>query len=105
MVRIHPKYKILISYDLLPETYEKHYRFLRTEFVPGLRELGIYMTDVQQTLWGDYPLRIAEFVAESIDTVRTALSSTKFLALEEKFTSYTTNYNRRVILYRRGFQL
>ena len=105
MLRIHPKYKILISYDLLPETYEKHYRFLRTEFVPGVRDLNIYMTDVQQTLWGEYPLRVAEFVAESLEIVRQGLDSEKFKTLEKKFIGYTLNYKRRVIPYRRGFQL
>lgn len=105
MLRIHPKYKILISYDLLPNAHEKHYRFLRTEFVPGMRDLGMYMTDVQQTLWGDYPLRVAEFVAESLEIVQRGLASTKFKELEEKFTAYTTNYKRRIIPYRSGFQL
>lgn len=89
----------------MPEAYEKHYRFLRTEFVPGMRDLGIYMTDVWQTLWGEYPLRIAEFVAESLETVRRGLESDAFKALEEKFLAYTVDYQRRVIPYRRGFQL
>ncbi|NDJ85503.1 MAG: hypothetical protein GYB66_06425 [Chloroflexi bacterium] len=105
MIRIHPKYKILISYDILPESQEVYYRFVTTEFVPGLRDLKLYMIDVHQTMWGDYPLRLAEFVAESLEIVREAFASDKFRELEEKFLQYTTNYSRKVIPYRGGFQL
>ncbi len=105
MIRIRPKYKILVNYDILPETQEVYYRFVTTEYVPGLRDLGLYMIDVHQTIWGDYPLRMAEFVAESLEIVQKALKSEKYQELEQKFLQYTTNYSRKVIPYRPGFQL
>lgn len=105
MIRIRPKYKILISYDILPESQEIYYRFVTSEFLPGLRDLGLYMVEVYQTLWGDYPLRLAEFVAESLEIVQTALQSEKFQELEQKFLRYTTNYSRKVVPYRSTFQL
>lgn len=105
MIRIHPKYKILLSYDIDASLQEAHYRFLTTEFIPGLRDMGLYLIGIHQTLWGNYPLRLAEFVAESLDIVQTALKSEKFLELEQKFTQSTSNYSRKVIPYRSGFQL
>jgi len=105
MSQIIPKYRMLISFDVLPESQDTYYRFVTIEFVPGLRAMGLYMTDVHQTLWGDYPARLAEFVAVSLEAVREAVNSEKFKKLEEKLKEYTTNYNRKVIPYREGFQL
>lgn len=105
IMRIYPKFKILISYDLLPNAYDAHYRFFVSDFVPQMQTLGIYMIDIYQVLWGDYPARIAEFVAESLETVYVALQSETFKGLEAQFKTYTATYQRRVITYRAGFQL
>jgi hypothetical protein len=105
MIRIVPKYKLLISYDIKVEAQEVYYRFVTLEFVPGLRAMGLYMTDVHHTLWGDYPVRLVEFVAESLEVTRKALESERFKQLEEKLKTYTENYSRKVIPYRDGFQM
>ena len=105
MIKIHPKYKILISYDIIAETQEVYYRFVTTEFIPGLRDLHIYRLDTHQTLWGDYPLRLTEFVVESEEIIRDALNDRKFKDLEAKFLEYTENYSRKIVPYRSGFQL
>ncbi len=105
MIRIRPKYKMLINYDIRPEAQEVHYRFLTTEFVPALRDLGLYMIDIHQTMWGDYPLRMAEFVAESLEVVQAALQSEKYQELEAQFQDNALNFSRKVIPYRSGFQL
>lgn len=105
MAHIIPRYKMIISYDVLPQTQDVYYRFVTSEFVPALRDMGLYMTDVHQTIWGNYPMRIAEFVAESLEVVRSALSSSRYEELEDKLKNYTENYSRKVIPYREGFQL
>ncbi len=105
MIRIRPKYKLVISYDIRQEAQETYYRFVTTEFVPGLRDLGIYMIDVHQTIWGDYPLRVAEFVAESLAVIQNGLKTEKYIFLEERFLEYTINFSKKVIPYRDGFQL
>lgn len=104
-MRIYPKYKITLSYNLVPDQQKAHYQFFLNEFVPGLQEFELYLTEVYQVLWGNYPSRQAEFVAESLDIVRTALASDKFQALEQQFLQHTATYKRRVILYKASFQL
>jgi len=105
MIRIHPKYKLVISYDIHPNSQDVYFRFVTGEMVPGLRDLGIYMIDVHQTLWGDYPIRMAEFVAESFAIIKDGLKTEKYMALEEKFLGYTFNFSKKIIPYRDGFQL
>ncbi|PJF40600.1 MAG: hypothetical protein CUN55_12530, partial [Phototrophicales bacterium] len=84
---------------------DTHYRFFGAEFVPQMQSMGLYIVDIYQTLWGDYPSRLAEFVAESFETVQKALQSEKFKQLEEEFKTHTATYQRRVIPYRASFQL
>ena len=103
MIRIRPKYKLVISYDIRQEAQETYYRFVTTEFVPGLRDLGIYMIDVHQTIWGDYPLRVAEFVAESLAVIQNGLKTEKYIFLEERFLDNTINFRKKLIPYQDGF--
>ena len=83
-IRIIPRYRILVSYDILPESQEAYYRFVTTEFVPALRLMDIYIIDVHHIIWGDYPIRQTEFVAESLDVIRKAVNSSRFQELEAK---------------------
>ena len=67
--------------------------------------MDVYIIDVHHIVWGDYPIRQTEFVAESIDIMRDALHSERFQELEDQLQEYTKNYSRKVIPYREGFQL
>lgn len=105
MSQIIPEYKMIVSYDVLSKTQDIYYRFVTIEFVPALRDMGIHMTDVYQTLWGEYPMRIVEFVALTKTALIEALQSERYQQLEDKLKSFTRNYTRKIIPYREGFQL
>ncbi|MCI0710929.1 MAG: hypothetical protein L0154_12275 [Chloroflexi bacterium] len=78
---------------------------MTTEFVTELRKMDVYIIDVHHIVWGDYPMRQTEFVAESLDIMRNALHSEAYVDLEARLKNYITNYSRKVIPYRDGFQL
>lgn len=78
---------------------------MTTEFVPALRTMDIYIIDVHHVVWGEYPIRQMDFVAESIGIMREALKGERYQELEKKLQSYTENYTRKVIPYQEGFQL
>jgi hypothetical protein len=63
------------------------------------------MFRVFHTLWGDYPLRQAEFVAEDLGTIQEVLASEMWQDLEMKLLQHATNYHRKVVRFRPGFQL
>jgi hypothetical protein len=44
------------------------------------------------------------FVAEDIETIHDALSSTAYQSLEDKLLGYITNYKRSIVPFREGFQ-
>lgn len=104
MTTITPRYKLILTYDVLSTKQGIYSQFILGDFIPGLQALDIYLTSVYQTVVGDYPSRQAEFVSESLQIMQQGLKSDRFIELENTLKSYTTNYNRKVVQYRSGFQ-
>ena len=102
--RIEPQYKVMMTYDLVPNQEEAYYRFALGEFVPALRNLGLYLAWAWHTAYGDYPIRQTEFVAEDLETVREALATEQFLELEADLQQFVVNYSRKVVRYKERFQ-
>ncbi len=101
---IIPRYKLIMSYDVIPSNHERYFRFIMSELVPALQEGGIYMTEAWHTAYGEYPLRMAGFVAEDLDTIQDVLESDEWAELEEQFRGYVRNYSVHIVPYRQGFQ-
>jgi hypothetical protein len=101
---IIPRYKVIVLYDVLPSNHESYFQFVMSELVPSLQEMNVYMTEAWHTAYGDYPLRMAIFVAEDIGTIWSMLDSDRWQELESRFQSYVRNYSLKVVKYRRGFQ-
>ncbi|GAB4447539.1 MAG: hypothetical protein Kow00120_17670 [Anaerolineae bacterium] len=101
---ILPQVKLLISYDVLPGVQEAYYEFLVGELVPAAQHMGLYMREAWHTAFGDYPSRLAEFVAEDMATLQDILDSEEWRRLEVRFRSFTTDYSIKVVRFKRGFQ-
>ena len=104
-VRITPRYKMLLTYNILPDTHDAYFQFVTSELVPRLQGMGLHMYRVYSTEYGDYPMRQVEFLAESLDIVRHALRDPAWQRLERKLNTFVTDYKRRVVAFRQGFQL
>ena len=103
-VHIVPRFKLLLSYDIDPSDSESYYQFVLGEFVPAVQAMGLYMLEAWHTAYGAYPIRLIGFVAEDIETIHDALSSTAYRSLEDKLLGYITNYKRSIVPFREGFQ-
>lgn len=103
-IRIIPRYRLIVRYDIRLDRYEAYYQFVMNDFEPAMRHMGLYMVGIWQTVYGDYPVRQIEFVTESLDTVREVFQSERWEALEDKLKSYTLRYERKLVRYREQFQ-
>ncbi len=101
---IIPHFKMILSYDVLPNNHDNYYQFILGEMVPAMQEMGVYMTEAWHTAYGEYPIRMVSFVSEEIETINNMLSSDRWNDLETRLMSYIRNYSRKVIEYRQGFQ-
>jgi hypothetical protein len=107
MQKIVPQYKLMLFYDLPQSNVESYLHFVMTEMVPQVQAHNVLMFQIFHTVWGENgcPLRQAEFVAEDLGTIQDLLDSDDWHDLETKLLTYTTNYRRKVVKFRPGFQI
>jgi aryl-phospho-beta-D-glucosidase BglC (GH1 family) len=103
-IRIYPRYKLLMMYDIRPELYEPYFQYIMSEFVPALQNMGLYMITAWHTAYGDYPVRLIEFVSEDLETMLEIFQSDRWDEMESQLKTYITNYERKVVRFRQGFQ-
>jgi hypothetical protein len=101
---IIPNYKLLVTYDIRPDMVEKYYYYVLKEFVPELETMGLYMFKVWHIAYGDYPVRQLEFVAEDLETLLEVFASERWETLEGHLKDLTTDYQRKVVRFRKGYQ-
>jgi hypothetical protein len=101
---IVPRFKMIVSYDVATPMQETYYQFVLGEMIPAMQEMGVFMTEAWHTAYGEYPLRMAAFVSEDLETIQDMLDSDRWQSLETELLSYVRNYSRKVVEYRQGFQ-
>ena len=99
-----PRVKLLMSYDIIPDTQQAYYEFILREFIPHLQELGLVVTQAWHTAYGNYPVRMTAFAAPDLDTVRRVLGSPEWKGLNERLEQFVTHLSYKVVRYREGFQ-
>ena len=48
-IRIVPRYRLLLRYDIRPDAMDTYYEFIMNEFIPALQSMGLYMAGVWHT--------------------------------------------------------
>jgi len=96
--------KMLLTYDPLPDRREAYFNYVLGEFVPALEQMGLKMSEAWHTAYGDYPLRLAGFIASDRHTMDEVLTSQAFVELEARLQEFVANYNRRVVPFFGRFQ-
>ena len=76
-----------------------------SDFVPAIQKRGVYMHMAWHMAYGDYPMRKIEFVTESADALRRLFNSSEWDEMESQLKRYISDYERKVVDYRSGFQL
>ncbi|MBP7688932.1 MAG: hypothetical protein KA765_13530 [Thermoflexales bacterium] len=97
--------KMLISYDVVPELQQAYYEFVLGEMIPSAQSMGLVLNEAWHTAYGHYPIRLNGFVAKDRATLDRILASAEWRQLEDKLKRFVTDFARKVVPYREGFQL
>jgi hypothetical protein len=97
--------KLLLRWDIRPESEQEYFEFLVNEFIPSLNQLGIEEIQVWYTAYGDCEQKLAEGTTETTDDMFKALRSSEWRTLNEKLQQFVANYHSKVVRATRGFQL
>ena len=97
--------KLLITYNVKDDVSEEYRQFVLGEFLPEVQKMGLAVTEVWLTAYGDYPERQTELVSRDEDTMWRILNSTEWNQLEGRLKEYVNDFMRKVVPYQPGFQM
>lgn len=97
--------KIIMRWNVRPETESEYFEFLVHEFIPGMNRLGISDFQVWYTAYGDCEQKLASGIAPSKEHMDFALQHEEWAKLHDKLQSFVDNFNQKVIPATRGFQI
>jgi hypothetical protein len=92
--------KLLLTYDIRPEVQDSYFQYMLGEMVPALQTLGLQMSGAWHTAYGDYPIRLVEFIAEDRSALLAVLDSPEWDKLETQLQPYILNYSKKIVALR-----
>lgn len=92
----HPV-KLILTYDIRPSVQDQYFQFMLGELVPTLQAQGLHMNGAWHTAYGNYPMRLVEFIAEDRETVDSIMSSATWDDLETQLRRYVENYSYKTV--------
>jgi len=100
MPRHSQRFKLILTYDIQPEVQDTYFQFMLGEMVPAAQSLGLQMSGAWHTAFGQYPIRLVEFIAPDQDRLTAALESKQWRDLENRLMEYVFNYKRKSVRMR-----
>jgi hypothetical protein len=97
-------YKLILSWDILPEKEQEYFEFVVREFIPGVQRLGFEVTDAWATLYGTRPQIMVGATLPSLMRVQRALESDDWGHLYNQLQDYVQNYSQKIVEAQGGFQ-
>jgi len=97
--------KLLLSYNIRPDSGQKYYEFVLGRYVPAMQESGLEMSEAWHTVYGDYPNRMVGFISRDKETMRDLVVSDDWEELNDQLSEHVTDFSYKIIPYRLGFQL
>ncbi len=97
--------KILMRWDVRPETESEYFEFLVHEFIPELNKLGISDIQVWYTQYGDCEQKLASGITETASQMQKALASKAWQELNDKLQQFVDNFSQKVVAATGGFQV
>jgi hypothetical protein len=88
--------KVKITYDMREGREQEAQDYLVNKLAPGLAKLGVRVSDVWYTVWGNSPQITSGGEVEDLDKVRTIFTSREWNKLAEGMQELTTNFRVQV---------
>lgn len=92
--------KLILTYDIRPEVQDSYFQFMLGELVPAVQSAGLHMSGAWHTAYGNYPVRLVEFIADDYETLRDVLDGPLWDDLESRLQEYVTDYTKKVVRLR-----
>ena len=97
-------YKLIMTWDILPEREQEYFEFVVREFIPGVQRLGFEVTDAWATIFGGRPQIMVGATLPSLIRVQRVLQGEDWTRLSSQLQDYVQNFSQKVVEAQGGFQ-
>jgi hypothetical protein len=97
----HPnRYKLILTYDIDGNVQDNYFQFILGEMVPAMQAQGLHMSGAWHTAYGDYPMRLIEFIGDDQEALEAVLGTPLWANLERRLCGFVTNYSKKIVRLR-----
>lgn len=89
--------KVLITYNMQEGREQECQEYLVNKLAPGLAKLGLRVSDVWYTVWGNSPQITSGAEVEDIDTVRDIFLSSEWEKLAAGMEEMTSDFRVKLV--------
>ncbi len=100
MNKCDPRHKLILTYDIHSNAQDTYFEFMLGELVPAVQSMGLQMGGAWHTAYGEYPMRLVEFIAEDCDALNAVLETKMWADLEQRLRKYVVNYSKKIVRMR-----
>jgi hypothetical protein len=97
--------KLILRWDIQPGSESDYFEFMVSEFIPGLKRMGITEPGVWYTAYGEAEQILVSGTTETKDHMEYVLRSNEWGRLRERLGDLVSNYSQRILPATEGFQL
>ena len=95
-----PRFKLILTYDVQQDMQDTYLQFMLGEFVPAVQSLGLQMTGAWHTAYGQYPIRLIEFIGEDQVAIEAVLETPLWNKMESRLLGFVANYSKKTLRVR-----
>ena len=97
--------KLVLRWDIQNGAESEYFEFMVSEFIPGIKKLGITHPGVWYTAYGESEQILVSGITETEDHMKYVLRSDEWANLKERLEELVNNYTQKVMPATGGFQL
>ena len=97
--------KLILRWDIQPGSESEYFEFMVSEFIPGLKKMGIAEPGVWYTAYGDAEQILVSGMTETKEHMEYILRSNDWDRLQDRLVELVSNYSQKILPASGGFQL
>ena len=97
--------KLILRWDIQPGAESDYFEFMVSEFIPGIRKLGLTDPGVWYTAYGEAEQILVSGTTDTEDHMEYILRSNEWARLREKLDELVSNFSQKVTPATGGFQI
>jgi hypothetical protein len=97
--------KLLMRWNVRPESESEYFEFLVHEFIPGMNRMGVGDIQVWYTAYGNHEQKLASGITDTAERMERILRSREWGDMIDKLTAFVEGYSQKIIPATGGFQI